>query len=348
MTTEIQKNIHCEEIEIQVARNVIKGDLCMPPDASGVVIVAHGAGSSRKSPRNQYVAQILQGAGLATLLMDLLSEEEEQVDMYTRKLRFDIPLLAGRVDTAADWIKNNNRTAELPIGFFGASTGAAAALIASIQRPDSVRAIVSRGGRPDLAGNVLPEVKPPTLLIVGARDQEVLEKNQESLKKLNTEKSLVIVPGATHLFEEPGKLDEVAGHARRWFLKHLSEEKNPHPGNDSKTHVDAYSFGQITVNGEEYENDLIAYPDAVQTGWRRQESHILRTGDLQEVLDSAPDHLIVGTGASGRMQLTPETRTDLKNRHIRCTEAPTDEAVQLFNEEVEKGVNAAGAFHLTC
>jgi putative phosphoribosyl transferase len=177
MTTKLQSTIIREKIQIQTPKTVIKGDLCMPQNPSGIVLFAHGAGSSRLSPRNKYVAEVLQDAGFATLLMDLLSEQEDQLDMFLKKLRFDIPLLAGRVDTATEWIQNNERTSKMPIGCFGASMGAAAALVASIQRPETIGAIVSRGGRPDLADKILSEVKPPTLLIVGSEDTVVLKKN---------------------------------------------------------------------------------------------------------------------------------------------------------------------------
>ncbi|OHB77453.1 MAG: hydrolase [Planctomycetes bacterium RBG_16_55_9] len=226
MTARLDGAISRQEIQIQTHETTIRGNLCIPREAAAVVIFAHGAGSSRLSPRNQHVAEILQKAGFATLLMDLLSEAEDELDMFTRKLRFDIPLLAGRVDSATEWVRQYSKTSQLLTGCFGASTGAAAALVASARRPEAIGAVVSRGGRPDLADDVLSEVKAPTLLIVGSEDTTVLELNQRSLEKLRSEKELVIVPGATHLFEEPGKLDEVAGHARGWFLKYLTAHRH--------------------------------------------------------------------------------------------------------------------------
>ena len=213
-----------EECPVQItAGNVIlDGSLCIPEEAKGVTAFAHGSGSSRHSPRNQYVARVLRHAGLATLLFDLLTAEEEAEDIETARLRFNIRLLAQRLIAATDWLKDNAGTRKLGIGYFGASTGAAAALIAAAERPDIVAAIVSRGGRPDLAGKVLPRVKAPTLLIVGGHDFPVIEINQEALAKLNVEKELAVVPGATHLFEEPGALDEVAKLAASWFISHLS------------------------------------------------------------------------------------------------------------------------------
>ena len=182
---------------------------------------AHGSGCSRHSPRNRFVARMLQDSGIATLLMDLLTAEEEAIDMTTRHLRFDIPLLAERLTGAIDWLKQQPATRDLPIGLFGASTGAAAALLAAVARPDDVVAIVSRGGRPDLARQALEQVRAPTLLIVGGRDEPVIALNEEAMAMLRAPKRLAIVPGATHLFEEPGALEQVAQLAAEWFSRHL-------------------------------------------------------------------------------------------------------------------------------
>ena len=215
-----------EECPVQVAAGkvTLEGSLCLPEGARGVVAFAHGSGSSRHSPRNRYVAQVLRNARLATLLFDLLTAEEEAEDIETAKLRFDIGLLARRLIAATDWLKENAETRKLGIGYFGASTGSAAALIAAVERPDIIAAIVSRGGRPDLAEKVLPRVKAPTLLIVGGHDFPVIKMNQAALAELNVEKELAIVPGATHLFEEPGALEEVARLAANWFSSHLKRE----------------------------------------------------------------------------------------------------------------------------
>jgi dienelactone hydrolase len=199
----------------------LQADLSLPPNASGLVLFAHGSGSSRYSPRNRRVAEVLAEAGLATVLADLLTSSEETLDQRTRHLRFDIGLLGERLIFATRWLQAQEELAELPIGLFGASTGAAAALVAAAARPQSVRAIVSRGGRPDLAGRSLGLVRAPTLLVVGGDDPAVLELNREALAALTTEKSLRVVPGAGHLFEEPGTLDTAAALARDWFLRHL-------------------------------------------------------------------------------------------------------------------------------
>lgn len=215
-----------EECPVQVAAGkvTLEGSLCLPEGVRGVVAFAHGSGSSRHSPRNRYVARVLRNARLATLLFDLLTAEEEAEDIKTAKLRFDIGLLARRLIAATDWLKENAETRKLGISYFGASTGSAAALIAAVERPDIVAAIVSRGGRPDLAEKVLPRVKAPTLLIVGGHDFPVIKMNQAALAELNVEKKLAIVPGATHLFEEPGALEEVARLAANWFSSHLKRE----------------------------------------------------------------------------------------------------------------------------
>jgi putative phosphoribosyl transferase len=199
----------------------LEGALLVPDRATGIVLFAHGSGSSRHSPRNRYVAEALHEVGLATLLIDLLSAAEEREDNRTARLRFDIQLLTRRVAAATDWLRQNPATGHLRIGYFGASTGAAATLVAAAQRPDEVGAVVCRGGRPDLAMPVLGQVKSPTLLIVGARDLPVIEMNRQALMHLRAEKRLDIVPGATHLFEEPGALDRVAQLAREWLLTYV-------------------------------------------------------------------------------------------------------------------------------
>jgi dienelactone hydrolase len=207
-------------VHVPVGDAVLDGDLVVPEDASGIVVFAHGSGSGRHSPRNRWVAAKLNESGIGTLLLDLLTAREEQVDLVTREHRFDIELLAGRLTGTIDWLRGGPN-ADLPIGLFGASTGAAAALVAAAARPDDVAAIVSRGGRPDLAGPALPLVRTPTLLIVGGADEVVLDLNRGAYELLQTEKQLVVVPGATHLFEEPGALEEVARLAAEWFSEHF-------------------------------------------------------------------------------------------------------------------------------
>lgn len=208
-------------VRIAAGRVSLDGDLAVPGDARGVVLFAHGSGSSRHSSRNRYVAQELRRAGLGTLLMDLLTADEEAADARTGHLRFDIGLLADRLVSATDWIRSDPATAALPVGYFGASTGGGAALVAAAEKPGAVSAVVSRGGRPDLAGPALPRVQAPTLLIVGGWDEPVIGMNEEALARLRCEKRMEIVPGATHLFEEPGTLEEVARLARGWFARHL-------------------------------------------------------------------------------------------------------------------------------
>jgi putative phosphoribosyl transferase len=209
-------------VHIPVGSATLEGDLVLLAAARGVVLFAHGSGSSRLSPRNRRVAAALQEAGFATLLFDLLTADEEAVDVHTAHLRFDIGLLAGRLVGATDWLESQRETRDLAIGYFGASTGAAAALVAAAERPDVIRAVVSRGGRPDLAGSALGRVRAPTLLIVGGADRPVIGLNEQALEQLSAEKQLVLVPGATHLFEEPGALDEVARRAADWFCRYLA------------------------------------------------------------------------------------------------------------------------------
>lgn len=209
---------------VQVAMDgvVLEGNLNLPPRAEGLVLFAHGSGSSRFSPRNRFVAEFLVAGGLGTLLIDLLTAEEEQVDLRTRHLRFDINLLAQRLVGATDWVSAQTETQGLRLGYFGSSTGAGAALVAAPQRPDVVAAVVSRGGRPDLAENALPHVRAPTLLIVGGADSVVTDLNRQAMARMKAETELQIVPGAGHLFEEPGALEEVARLARQWFQRHLT------------------------------------------------------------------------------------------------------------------------------
>jgi putative phosphoribosyl transferase len=208
-------------VSIRVGPVHVQGDLVLPREAIGLVVFAHGSGSSRLSPRNRFVAQLLNKARLGTLLADLLSPQEEEADRYTREYRFDIPMLAQRVCGLIAWLKEQDDTRDIPVGLFGASTGAAAALVAAALRPGQVDAVVSRGGRPDLAGDYLPAVTCPTLLIVGGNDDIVIDLNRTAMAKMRAERALEIVPGATHLFEEPGALEAVAGLARDWFQAHL-------------------------------------------------------------------------------------------------------------------------------
>lgn len=212
------------EVEIEVGEVKLRGNLAVPQGSRSMVLFAHGSGSGRLSPRNQYVAKALRRGGLATLLMDLLTEEEEAADEFTRQWRFDIELLARRLIGATAWMKTESSTKALSLGYFGASTGAAAALVAAARQTDEVKAIVSRGGRPDLAGNALSAVQAPTLLIVGGADYGVIALNQEAMEKLAGKKKLEIIPGATHLFEEPGALEAVARLALTWFVENLGGE----------------------------------------------------------------------------------------------------------------------------
>jgi len=222
MNNSVAQTVEEQLVRVPAGAVTLEGNLTLPQDSHGIVLFAHGSGSSRHSPRNRYVARVLNEAKLATLLIDLLTPHEEVIDARTAQLRFDIDLLAERLVDATDWLTQFPDTSHLRIGYFGASTGAAAALAAAALRPDVVGAVVSRGGRPDLAGAALIHVRAPTLLIVGENDGQVIELNRAALAQLLCEKQLMIVPGATHLFEEPGALDEVARLARDWFHRHLN------------------------------------------------------------------------------------------------------------------------------
>lgn len=209
------------EVAIQAGDVQLEGNLEVPENATGIVLFAHGSGSSRHSPRNRFVAGALNNGGLATLLLDLLSQEEEAVDLQTTHLRFDIAFLAERLLHAIEWLRKNPGTSQLKIGCFGSSTGAGAALVAGAERPEIVKAIVSRGGRPDLAGPALANVRAPTLLIVGGNDVPVSELNKQAMEQISSETKLEIIPRATHLFEEPGALEKVSHLATQWFQMHL-------------------------------------------------------------------------------------------------------------------------------
>jgi putative phosphoribosyl transferase len=211
-----------KEVQIQARGAFLSGNLHLPEDASALVLFAHGSGSSRHSPRNQFVARTLNDAGLATVLFDLLTQHEEAIDMRTGEHRFNIGLLAERLVHATKWTKQQEQTRDLRLGYFGSSTGGGAALVAAAELPHDVGAVVSRGGRPDLAGDALPKVQAPTLLIVGGNDDIVIELNEMARDRMRCEVKLEIVPGATHLFEEPGALEKVAKLASDWFVNHIA------------------------------------------------------------------------------------------------------------------------------
>jgi dienelactone hydrolase len=236
VATQVETRTQAEhEVSIPVEETTLKGTLAVPPEATEIVLFAHGSGSSRHSPRNRFVAGVLQSKGIATLLFDLLTRKEETVDDVTAELRFDIPFLAERLMGATHWVQKFPATKNMKIGYFGASTGAAAALVAAAQLPEAIAAVVSRGGRPDLAHHALADVKAPTLLLVGGNDEPVIGMNGYALDKLGcAEKKMMIIPGATHLFEEPGTLEEVARLAADWFARHLATAQPRVPGQSAR------------------------------------------------------------------------------------------------------------------
>jgi dipeptidyl aminopeptidase/acylaminoacyl peptidase len=218
MSTKVEEGL----VYVNAGRVTLEGNLLIPDGARGVVMFAHGSGSSRFSARNRYVADVLRASGVGTLLIDLLTRDEEAIDVRTAHLRFNIVLLADRLSGASDWLAKQPETRALKLGLFGASTGGGAALVAAARKPQRIAAIVSRGGRPDLAGPALPAVQAPTLLIVGGDDGPVIEMNREAYEQMECERKMAIVPGASHLFEEPGKIEEVARLAAEWFTRHLA------------------------------------------------------------------------------------------------------------------------------
>lgn len=220
----MEQNEIVRNVKIPAGGVLLEGELRLPPDPLGIVVFAHGSGSSRFSPRNQAVAATIRSAGVGTLLFDLLTKAEESLDAYTRHIHFDIPLLANRLIATIDWVSDDQSTKGFDVGLFGASTGAAAALVAAAKVKNGVRAVVSRGGRPDLAGDFLPLVDCPTLMILGALDDMVIDLNRKAISRMNCEVEMKIIPGATHLFEEPGALDFVARLAAEWFIKYLKPQ----------------------------------------------------------------------------------------------------------------------------
>jgi putative phosphoribosyl transferase len=217
-------------VHVPIGKLHLEGDLGMPPQARGIVLFAHGSGSSRHSPRNRFVAGMLEERGLATLLIDLLTRDEEVLDDMTGQYRFDLMMLAERLVAIVDWLRKRPDTKALPVGLFGASTGGGAALMAAAARPDEIAAVVSRGGRPDLAGQALRFVFAPTLLIVGGLDTPVIQMNRDAMDQMGPNVVLEIVPGATHLFPEPGALQRVAELAGNWFVEHLQGTRGPKAG----------------------------------------------------------------------------------------------------------------------
>jgi alpha-beta hydrolase superfamily lysophospholipase len=219
------KTVHCP---LSPHGEFLTADWVMPPDPRGIIVFAHGSGSGRHSFRNQAVARYLEERGMGTFLLDLLTPEEEETDLVTKEHRFDIPLLSRRLADATCWLRTQPEAKHLPLAYFGASTGAAAALIAAARLPGKISSVVSRGGRPDLAGDILIRVTSPTLLLVGGRDDVVIELNKQAMEKMRAPRELVIIPGATHLFEEPGTLEEVARRAAEWFLEHFPRPMTSH------------------------------------------------------------------------------------------------------------------------
>lgn len=347
MMSNVTAILPSQTVRIQTPKAALEADVYLPEQTLATILFAHNAGSSRQNPQNLFIAEMLQREGFATLLIDLLTAEEERLDVLG-KLSYDIPLLAGRLDSAAEWVNRHEVTAGLPIGYFGAGTGAAAALVASLQKPDTLGAIVSRGGRVDLAENILPDIKPPTLFIVECETVESLNKNKRMARKTLTEKKLVAVSGAAEFYEEPPQLNEIAELTVSWFRKHLLEDHALSQPARPGPHIDSCSFGRIRVDGKDYRDDLIIYPEKQVVNWWRKDNHSVCFHDIKDVISRKPDLLIVGNGTIGHLRLELSVVRMLQKYNIPCRQAKTQEAAVLFNREIERGVRATGAFHLTC
>lgn len=326
-----------ETINILTAKASIFGDITVTENSNGLIIFAHGSGSSRFSPRNKLVSSELNKAGFSTLLIDLLTKTEEKDDALTGQFRFNIDLLAERLLNATGWAKRDESTRNLEVGYFGASTGAAAALKACT-KIDYIKAVVSRGGRPDLTGKEISEVLCPTLLIVGEKDSLVIKLNEEAYKKMPCEKKLEIIPAATHFFDEPGALEKVAGLTKEWFIKWF----------ELKSNIEACAYGTMTIDGKTYNKDLIVFPDKIMPNWWRKEGHLLDIEDLSEALKEKPEVLVIGTGIPGYLSVPQNTMRALKEKNIEVIEKQTDKAAESFNEQLKLKKKVVGVFHLTC
>lgn len=347
MISDSTASISQQTICVQTAKAQLEATLCIPELARGVVLFAHHAGGGRENPPNRAVAERLWQEGFATLQMDLLTGEEERLDVLG-KLSYDIPLLAGRIDSAADWIGRHFEPAGLPIGYFGAGTGAAAALVASLQKSDTVGAIVSLGGRMDLAESVLAEIKPPILFLVESEPPVKLAENRRMARRTLTEKKIISVRGAECFFEEPEDLTEIAEYAVNWFRQHLTDTTYGWKSSALGAHIDSCSFGRIRVDGKDYTKDLIVFSERQVVHWWRREHHRVHFTDLKDVIFHRPELIIVGTGTLGNLKLEPSVHRMLRKYNISCLVEKTDQATVLFNKHVAKGVKAAGVFHLTC
>ncbi|MCE5186790.1 MAG: MTH938/NDUFAF3 family protein [Planctomycetaceae bacterium] len=346
MTSSAIANTQTQLIQIQTPKAALEAAFCAPENARGTIIFAYDAGDRRQNPQNERIAEMLQQEGFATLLFDLLMDDEERLDVLG-KLSFDIPLLAGRLDCAAEWVCRNESTSGLPMGYFGAGTGAAAALVASLQRPDTLAAIVSRAGRADLAAGILPEIKPPTLFIVESQSPEFSEHCRTARRTL-TEKKLVAVPGASCFFGEPESLENIIALTVAWFRQHLLGGTSVPQQPRERPHIDSCSFGRIRIDGKDYTDDVLVFAGRDVVNWWHKDTHFIRCGDIDQILQQEPESLIIGTGTRGNLKLESPVYSLLKNRGIRYQQETTERACVLFNQETNKGVKTAGAFHLNC
>lgn len=336
-----------QTICIHTPKAVLEATLCVPETASAAILFAHHAGADRHTPASQAIAERLRQDGFATLQIELLTGDEQRLDVLG-KLSYDIPLLAGRLDSAADWITRHSDTAGKAIGYFGAGTGAAAALVAALQKPDSVGAIVSLGGRMELAESVLPEIRPPTLFIAEPKPPEKLAQYQRLARKMLTEKKVAAIAGAESYFEEPEEIEHIAEFTASWFRQHLAGYPSCRREPNAGPHIDSCSFGRIRVDGKDYTRDLVILSEKQVMHWWRRDNHRVRLTDLRDVIVHRPELFIVGTGTLGNLKVEPSVRQMLHKYNIPYMEDKTQSAAVHFNKEISKGVKAAGAFHLTC
>jgi dienelactone hydrolase len=335
------------ELSIRITDTTLRGNLVVPRTARSIVLFTHEGGDDRTRTPTRFVAAYLRDQGIATLLLDLMTPEEEADDARTGHLRYNVALLGRRLSECTVWAQRHEETRRLEVGYCGMGTGAAAALTASAWGGRNVKALVSLAGRADLAEEVIAAVKTPVLFIVPGTDQTLVDIGKEARQKMRTQTQFAIVPRASPSWEEPGGVEEAARLVGEWFERFLPA---PHGWSPSPTppHIDHYSFGRMLVNGVEYTRDLIVFPDGVRARWWRREGHVLVPEDLGEVIAYRPRLLIVGTGASGCMRIPNATRRKLAGKGIELQARATGSAVRLFGEESAHGNRVVGAFHLTC
>lgn len=335
------------EVQIPTSEALLCGRLIVPRTARGIVLFTREGSCDRGDALCGFVGECLNDRGVATLLLNLLTPEENADDARTGHLRYNVGLLARRLSECTVWTQRHEETRRLEISYCGIGNGAAAALIASARGGQNVKALVSLAGRADLADEDIAAVKTPVLFVIPGADPQLAEIAHRARRRMQARTELSVVPHASHSFEEPGTVENAARLVGKWFERFLPA---PHSWAPSPTppHIDYYSFGRMVVNGVTYTRDLIVFPDGIRARWWRREGHVLATEDLGDVIAYRPQLLIVGTGASGCLHIPHSTRRRLEQRGIRLEALATAQAVRLFEEESAKELRVVGAFHLTC